>query len=66
MTKAPCKDCPQRKVGCHSACEKYQGWLKIHDQELEVIQKAKEENGMFAEHIIRSVRRVERRKWDDR
>lgn len=21
--KAPCKDCPDRQVGCHGSCEKY-------------------------------------------
>lgn len=23
MLKPPCKDCPDRYVGCHSTCEKY-------------------------------------------
>lgn len=22
----PCKDCKDRKVGCHSTCEKYNQW----------------------------------------
>jgi hypothetical protein len=36
---APCKDCPDRFVGCHSTCEKYiqykkegrEEWLKHRD-----------------------------------
>ena len=23
IMKPPCKDCPDRQVGCHSTCEKY-------------------------------------------
>lgn len=23
---APCKDCPERVLGCHSTCEKYQAF----------------------------------------
>lgn len=25
-TKAPCKDCAERELGCHSRCERYQAW----------------------------------------
>ena len=25
-TIAPCKDCPERQVGCHSKCRKYADW----------------------------------------
>ena len=24
MVTAPCKDCPDRHLGCHGTCEKYQ------------------------------------------
>ena len=23
---SPCKDCPDRKIGCHGRCEAYQSW----------------------------------------
>ena len=26
--KAPCKNCTDRVVGCHSTCEKYKDWKK--------------------------------------
>lgn len=29
MLKPPCKDCTDRKVGCHSICEKY----LVYDEE---------------------------------
>lgn len=28
MTKAPCKDCPDRHLHCHSTCEKYIAYNK--------------------------------------
>lgn len=24
----PCKDCPDRHIGCHSGCERYLAWKK--------------------------------------
>ena len=32
MIKAPCKDCPDRKQGCHSTCEKYIAFRKERDE----------------------------------
>ena len=26
MKHAPCKDCPDRTVTCHSVCQKYEDW----------------------------------------
>lgn len=31
--KAPCKDCPDRQVGCHSTCEKYIEFKKEADEQ---------------------------------
>ena len=28
MSKAPCKDCPDRHLGCHSQCEKYKAYTE--------------------------------------
>ena len=33
MTPSPCKGCQRRFVGCHSECESYLEWQKIHAQE---------------------------------
>ena len=27
-----CKDCPERELGCHATCGKYQTWKAIHDE----------------------------------
>ncbi len=32
---APCKDCPDRVLGCHSTCEKYKAFQTERDRELE-------------------------------
>ena len=29
---APCKDCKERFVGCHSVCDHYINWKKEHDK----------------------------------
>ena len=42
MNKAPCKDCPDRKVGCHSTCEKYLEFRKERDELNETIQKQRD------------------------
>ena len=31
-TVSPCKDCPDRYIGCHSTCEKYIEWRKNEKQ----------------------------------
>lgn len=28
----PCKDCPDRHVGCRSDCERYLAWKKVYDE----------------------------------
>jgi hypothetical protein len=30
--KAPCKDCGDRNVGCHSVCEKYKEFAKENER----------------------------------
>ena len=38
MTAAPCKDCHDRRLHCHSSCKRYIEYLIIHNQERERIQ----------------------------
>lgn len=48
MKGAPCKDCQDRVVGCHSNCECYTAWKKKHDEEHElIIQKRKTEGDLL-------------------
>ena len=32
---APCKDCPDRKPGCHSVCERYLDYRRNKDEQIE-------------------------------
>ena len=36
MAEAPCKDCPNRFVGCHSTCAGYQAFRAVKDKEAQV------------------------------
>ena len=31
--KSPCLNCPDRTIGCHSTCEKYIEFQKVHAEE---------------------------------
>lgn len=41
--KCPCRDCPDRKMNCHSECEKYKEYAKENAKRREAKNKAKEE-----------------------
>jgi len=42
MRTAPCKDCTNRILGCHSTCEKYQEYAA---------HQAKTNNNRFLDHL---------------
>ena len=46
MSECPCRDCPNRKIGCHGKCEKYQGWNKEHSQLNKNIRRKKHQKGI--------------------
>lgn len=46
MVSAPCKDCKDREVGCHSKCNRY---LKFKE-ELKVIKEKEREDFMIYEY----------------
>lgn len=39
--KGPCLNCIDRKVGCHSICEKYKVYREYKDKENEKIRQSK-------------------------
>ena len=43
---APCKNCPDREIGCHSKCNKYSEFRKKRDEELD--RKRKEDDVAYA------------------
>jgi hypothetical protein len=50
MNKAPCKNCPNRKVGCHSTCQKYLDFRKEVDKINKIKFAEKEQRRLIAEH----------------
>ena len=54
---APCLNCPQRHLGCHGGCDKYQAY----DKERQLIRKNRGAE-MFLHHELFAWR-DERRRW---
>ena len=59
--QAPCKDCENRFVGCHSQCEKYQEYNK---QQIRVRQERldKAEQDQYVKQIIDRIMRKQRQR----
>ena len=56
----PCKDCHERKLGCHGRCEKYQDWKAKVDEEMQARIRenaARPEKGREIEMRLRENRR---------
>lgn len=51
--KSPCKDCPERYVGCHSECGKYKYFRRKLEAQNEVIRANRTEH-------IRRLERIQR------
>ena len=60
MTPAPCKDCQEREVGCHSSCQRFLGWQEKHVEE-----KLTRKNALLDSGITWS-RRSQRKNWQNR
>lgn len=39
MKQAPCKDCKDRKIGCHGSCNLYRDWLLENREATEYIKE---------------------------
>lgn len=50
MIVSPCKDCPERFVGCHSSCEKYKQYRSELDA-FKAIRAADKDERAFASEI---------------
>ena len=46
--KPPCKDCFDRKLGCHGVCQRYKDWKGILAKEAEARQKELDSFGSLA------------------
>ena len=59
MGGAPCLDCQDRFIGCHSVCKPYKKWRADKDEENEKIKKlklAEQSAGVSAKHMDMSKR----------
>ena len=45
--KSPCKDCQQRKVGCHSTCSDYIKYSIESDKQAEIRRKARIKSNLY-------------------
>ena len=58
MKQPPCKDCTERKIGCHGKCERYKAFKEYHEAEKQ--QKIREGNA--ADYFIESALRNRKRR----
>lgn len=58
MVTSPCKDCPDRYVGCHSKCDKYLEFKEQHSKEKTIIQLRKKEAQDEVARAIETYNRV--------
>lgn len=56
MISAPCKDCAERQIGCHSSCEKYQNFCRENEARREAERQAKILD--YDEAFIKRMRRL--------
>ena len=54
---SPCKDCQDRKVGCHSVCEKYKAFQESREVALKNKRAYSDANRYMAESIAKRRRR---------
>lgn len=57
MKIAPCKDCIDRTLGCHSNCTRYREWKADKDRARENERRYSAERAYIAESIQRKKRR---------
>jgi hypothetical protein len=58
MNIAPCKDCPDRVLSCHSVCEKYKLFQSINTELNESKYAANSTKVDFIDHMQLSKRRM--------
>ena len=58
MKSAPCKDCKERIVGCHSVCLKYINWDYEHQLERQRIRKIKDREINLLGQKIQTIKKI--------
>ena len=62
MVNPPCKNCQERKMLCHSSCEKYLEYKKKNDALKEKIYEAKRVENLAREAEHNRVQKIMRRR----
>ena len=62
MVTAPCKDCKERVLGCHSICEMYITYKKKHNDEMTAFHKERELDASIHYERDRRIRRAMKRR----
>lgn len=57
----PCKDCPDRHLGCHDKCEKYQAFKKESLDYKTEVNKAKSQLAYFGKKAKENAERKRRK-----
>jgi len=55
--QAPCLDCNDRELGCHSKCRLYLKFIKERAKENELIKNERNKDALTIGHIVNTVRR---------
>lgn len=56
--RAPCKDCADRKVGCHSVCSRYLAWREEHEAEKRERKRYQDANS----YVITSIQKTRKKR----
>lgn len=59
--QSPCKDCPDRELGCHSKCQKYIDFRKAVDADNLIKDQKRREDLEIYSYMIQSMRRHNKR-----
>ena len=57
----PCLNCENRKLGCHSSCEKYAEFKRNIDENKKLIRSQKEEQNLFINYFFEAKERCKRK-----
>ena len=61
MYRYPCKDCSERAVGCHSACQKYLEAKAKRSETVQAILKVKKVEDGIDDYKIRAIEKTKQR-----
>ena len=61
LVKAPCYNCEDRCIGCHSICERYAEFRAYKDMVCSEHAKAVDERNFHIEQVIRKTKRGKQR-----